>query len=717
MPEAAVPVGEYPPHAATQLLTAVSIGILQLGIAISLAALVFSESLAPGAGRAAVGFVLGTGIVSAVVGLTTRMPVAVAGSQDTAAIVMAAVAASLAASTTAEGALPTVVVMVALCALVTGLAFWFLGAKSKTSFVRYLPWPVITGFTAGTGWLLLRGGVEVMHGAGIEFTELPDLFVWDQAKLILPGLAFAFFLVAVLRSRITNVVVSALFLVAIGAFHLVGRSVSSIEQLEADGWLFGPFPTDASWKPVSPSDVADADWGALLGHALPIVAVVAVAIVGLLLNLSGLEPILDAEIDMDTEVRSTGLANLAVGFTGGLVGWHLIGDTALAKRLGARGRTVPITVAVMSLGVLALGPGPIGMIPRMVAGGVLSMLGISLLIDWAQTTMPRLSRTDRWLSGGILAAIAILGVLPGVALGVLVATAVFLTRYSRIDPARHVINAAGRSNVDRSESERSFLLANATAVLAIELHGFLFFGSTMRLREMLQARGLDDPERAAITEFLVVDMERVTGLDSTAAAGLAGLASRLAAQGTVTVWSSIDEEMATELHINGVDLGPLHSDLDHAIAWCEDQLLTDMDAVGLEATSAAMSPELRAEMDIRSLAPRTALIQAGDDDRDLYFVESGLLTAWVMSGGGRRTRLRQVTAGAVLGEVAFCRGGLRTADVITDTDATILVLTRQHFDALTHERPELAVELQDLLLGRLADRVADTSAMVRDLLR
>ena len=77
----------------------------------------------------------------------------------------------------------------------------------------------------------------------------------------------------------------------------------------------------------------------------------------------------------------------------------------------------------------------------------------------------------------------------------------------------------------------------------------------------------------------------------------------------------------------------------------------------------------------------------------------------------------QVTAGAVLGEVAFCRGGLRTADVVTDTDAEILVLSRERFDELTHERPTLAVELQDLLLGRLADRVADTSAMVRDLLR
>ena len=709
--------GQHAPAFASQILTAVSIGILQLGIAISLAALVFAESLAPGAGRAAIGFVLGTAIVSAAVGLTTRMPVAVAGAQDTGAIVIAAVAASLAATTTTEAAVPTVVVMVALCALLTGVAFWVLGSTGKTSFVRYLPWPVITGFTAGTGWLLLRGGVEVMHGAAIEFADIPDVLAWDEAKLILPGLVFAIVLVAILRSRITNTVVSLMFLLAIVGFHLIGRSVSTIERLEADGWLFGPFPEQTSWKPISPSDLAEADWDALFGHALPIIAVVAVAIVGLLLNLSGLEPMLETEIDMDGEVRTAGIANVLVGATGGLVGWHLIGDTALAKELGARGRTVPITVAVMAVGVFFLGADLVGMIPRIVAGGVLAALGISLLIHWAKATMPLLSSTDRWLSGGILAAIAILGVLPGVGLGVLVATAVFLTRYSRIDPARHVIDAAGRSNVDRSDAERQFLLSNTGAVLAIELHGFLFFGSAMRLREMIEARGLHGPNADATTRYLVIDLDRVTGLDSTAAAGLAGLAGRLAERGTITVWSSIDDEMAAELHINGVDLGPLHPDLDHAIAWCENQLLAEMDTVGFEAHVSMMSADLRAEMETRTLAPRTALIRAGDDDRDLYFVESGLLTAWVVSTGGKRTRLRQVTAGAVLGEVAFCRGGLRTADVIADSDVEILVLTRARFDELTQERPELAVELQNLLLGRLADRVADTSAMVRDLLR
>ncbi len=706
----------HAPAIATQLLTAFAIGVLQLGIAISLAALVFAESLAPGAGRAAIGFVLGTAIVSAAVGLTTRMPVAVAGAQDTGAIVIAAVAASVAASTTSDAALATVVVMVALCALLTGAAFWVLGATGKTSFVRYLPWPVITGFTAGTGWLLFRGGVEVMHGGAIKFGELADLFAWEQAQLILPGLIFAAVLVAIIRSRINNVVVSVMFLLTIVGFHLVARSVSTIEQLEADGWLFGPFPSDAAWRPLLPSDLSAADWGALAGHVLPILAVVAVAVVGLLLNLSGLESILDAEIDMDNEVRTTGMANLLVGLGGGLVGWHLIGDTTLAKQLGARGRIVPLTVAVMAIGVFFLGPAPIGLIPRIVAGGILAALGISLLLVWAQTTIPLLTRSDRWLSGGILAAIAILGVLPGVTLGVVAATATFLARYSRIDPARHVINAAGRSNVDRSAAEQQFL-ANSGAILAIELHGFLFFGSTMRLREMLKDRGLDEPEHAAQTQYLIFDMERVTGLDSTAAAGLASLSKRLADHGIQTVLSSIAPAMATELHVNGVDLGPLHSDLDHAIAWCEDQLLATADMVEIAGSAATMSDALRAEMRSEVLAPKTALIRTGDEDRDLYFVESGHLTAWVESSGGRRTRLRQVTAGAVLGEVAFCRGGTRTADVITDTEAEILALSRARFDELATQRPELALELQDLLLGRLANRVANTSAMVRDLLR
>ena len=78
-------------------------------------------------------------------------------------------------------------------------------------------------------------------------------------------------------------------------------------------------------------------------------------------------------------------------------------------------------------------------------------------------------------------------------------------------------------------------------------------------------------------------------------------------------------------------------------------------------------------------------------------------------------QIRARTPRAVLGEVAFSRGGTRTADVIADTKGEVLVLTRERFDDLRAEQPDLAIEIQQLIMERLANRLAATSAMVRDL--
>ena len=134
----------------TNTLAAAAIGVLQLGVTISLAALIFSGPLTPGAGRAAAGFVLGTAIVSLLVGSTSKLRVVTAGAQDTAAVLVAAVATSIVAAPelTQAQMLPTVIVMIAIAGITTGLVFWLLGRFGLTSFVRFLPFPVITGFTA-----------------------------------------------------------------------------------------------------------------------------------------------------------------------------------------------------------------------------------------------------------------------------------------------------------------------------------------------------------------------------------------------------------------------------------------------------------------------------------------------------------------------------------------------------------------------------------------
>lgn len=311
--------------------------------------------------------------MSAVIGIRSRLTTVVAGAQDTAAILAAAVAASIATSPDLAEAqrVPTVVVMLALAAVLTGVSMWVVGHYRLSAVVRFLPYPVISGFLAGTGWLLVRGGLGVMHRSPIGLSEVDELIRWSSFQFLAPGLVLGAFMVLCLRTRINNMAVSLAIIVGTVGFHVVGRSITSLENLEARGWLIGPFPADSHWAPVGPSDLRDADWSVLLNHGLPLVALVTVSIVGLLLNLGGLEEIVDHEIDIDHELSFTGPANVAVGVAGGLVGYHLAGSTILAHHLGVRGRLVPLLIAMMAGLAFFFGADFVALVPRGVAGGVL----------------------------------------------------------------------------------------------------------------------------------------------------------------------------------------------------------------------------------------------------------------------------------------------------------------------------------------------------------
>lgn len=696
-----------------------AIGVLQLGLTISLAALIFSGPLSAGAGRAAAGFVLGTAIVSLIVGWTSKLHVVVAGAQDTAAVLVAAVAAAIVASPELREneIVPTVIVMIAITGVATGVVFWLIGHFGLTSFVRFLPFPVITGFAAGTGWLLLRGGIEVMHGRTLTWQSFADLAGWSEFKFLAPGLLLAIVMLAIVNMpRVPNSLASVAILSGTVVFHVIGRSVSSFAELEADGWFIGPFVSDSRWSPIGASDVDNTNWAVLADNVVLIAAVVAVSVVGMLLNLSGLEGGPDPRIDMNAEMRGAGPANVLVGLTGGLIGYHLLGNTLLGRQIGGRGRSVPIVISVMAAVAFFLGPDLIANIPRAVAGGVLGGMGISLLTEWARTSMRRMNRTDQALSALILLIIAVFGVLTGVGAGVIVAAAVFIVKYSRTNPVRHVIEAAGRSRIDRHAQDQALLEATPESVVAFELQGYLFFGSITGLRRVIDER-LDGDT----TEFVIIDFKHVTGIDSTAASGLASIVSLLADRDIATLLSGLRAEMDKELQSEDTLVAQKHQDLDHAIAACENELVAAAHGGGFEpqALAAPFRPQVMNALQLPSIEIRAGatLIAVGETDRDMYFLESGSLTAWLERDDGQPVRIRQMVPGAVIGEIAFVTGARRTATVTADTDVVVRVLRRKQFESVAQSQPDIALEIQDELLRRIAVRLTSSSVMVRDLLQ
>ena len=61
--------------------------------------------------------------------------------------------------------LATAVAAVALTTLFIGAGTWLLGFFRLSRFIRFIPFPVIGGFLAGSGWLVLVGGIDAIAGA------------------------------------------------------------------------------------------------------------------------------------------------------------------------------------------------------------------------------------------------------------------------------------------------------------------------------------------------------------------------------------------------------------------------------------------------------------------------------------------------------------------------------------------------------------------------
>ncbi|MEZ4560033.1 MAG: SulP family inorganic anion transporter [Caldilineaceae bacterium] len=148
--------------------------------------------------------------------------------------------------------------VIVLTSALAGIFFWILGRFNPGRLVRFIPYPVVGGFLAGTGYLLTVGGIGVMADAPLGQALLqPDLLLrW------LPGFLYGVVLLLLLR-RFSQFWVMPLLLVGgIAAFYAFFLGVGgTVVAATADGWLLGPFPSGRLWQLVAWLAVSQADWG------------------------------------------------------------------------------------------------------------------------------------------------------------------------------------------------------------------------------------------------------------------------------------------------------------------------------------------------------------------------------------------------------------------------------------------------------------------------
>lgn len=697
-------------------------GILAVILEISFAALIFSGDLSSFV-SSGIGLALFSAMVLVlVVALTSSFPVSIAVPQDSPAAILAlagvSISALLSQSRDTSATFPTIIAALALTSLLTGAFFFGLGWFRLGRFVRYIPFPVVGGFLAGTGWLLMQGGISVMTGQPLTldsayFLSLPLILIrW------VPGAALAVLLLLVLRRWSNALIVPSILLGAIIIFYVaLSASGLSIVQARERSWMIGPFPSGGLFQFTTVTSLLNANWGALLSQTDKIVTILIVSVIAFLLNASGIELATQRDLDFNRELKAVGFANMLVGLAGGWPGYHMLGGTTLSYKMGARSRVTGITAALLIGFTLFFGASLLEYFPRPVLGGLLVFLGLSFLVEWLYDAFFKLPHLDYVLILLILVVIAVFGFLPGVALGVVVAMLLFIVNYSRIQVVKHSLTGSSfRSAVERSHGERARLRELGDRILILRLQEFIFFGTGQILLDQIRAR-LQDPGGTPL-QFLVLDFRRVPGLDSSAISSFLRLVQLTRAQHIETLFTEVAPSIQNQLKRGGVEHIRYFKTLDAGVEWCENVILTqnhsplDIISYSLQAQLMEFLPRgedrerLAAYLERLELPTDTILIRQGDPADALYFIESGVVSVNVELSDGRQVRVRTIQSGTV-GEIAVYLGGLRTAWVTTLEPTLAYRLSKTALSEMELEAPSLAAGVHKWIATIMAERLAD----------
>jgi SulP family sulfate permease len=400
-----------------------------------------------------------------------------------------------------------------------GLVLIALAAARLGRYVRYLPAPVIEGFTAGIAVVIALQQIPAALGvadpdgekvwavaadAAARFAARPDplpvLVALGVAALMLGGARW--------RPALP--------------FSLIGVAAATAlaELLPADLARIGALP--AGLPAVSLDFVDPGAVRVLLPSALAVAA------------LAALESLLSATVadgmsvgqrhDPDRELFGQGLANLAAPMVGGIPATAAIARTAVNVRAGASSKLAALTHAV-ALAAIVLAAAPlVGRIPLAALAGVLLATTVRMIEVGALFALARATRGDALVLALTFVVTVALDLVTAVAVGVGVAVVLALRAVARSARLEQVPLDPG----DHSEEEHALLSEH---IVAYRLDGPLFFAAAhsflLELSEIADVR------------VVILRMSRVSTMDATGAKVLGDAIDRLRRRGITVLLSGV----------------------------------------------------------------------------------------------------------------------------------------------------------------------------------
>ena len=411
------------------------------------------------------------------------------------------------AFTAPGGNLSTVLVSMALAAIFCGLFQILFGIIKLGKYVRYIPYPVLSGFMSGIGVIIIIQQLYPLvgqsgNGSMLDLlTGFPAALSHTSITALLLGLGTV--LIIYLFPRITKVVPStlvALIVMTVISLFVDMDGVAIIGEIPSG--LPMPFFANAS---VSLGEI---DWGAVLSAAIiPGLTLAGLGSIDTLLTSVVADNITKTKHNSNRELIGQGIGNAVAGLFCGLPGAGATMRTVVNVKSGGRTQLSGMVHALFLLAIM-LGLGfVVKYVPLSVLAGILLTVGWGIIDFKGFKDLPKIPRADAVVLIVVFLVTVFVDLLTAVGIGMVIACVLFMKRASDLVEGGYSSQELTGFDKESPWSDEGGMPDTVAHKIYVQrLNGPIFFGTINKFKEVMQTV----PEEARI---VIIRMRLVSFMD------------------------------------------------------------------------------------------------------------------------------------------------------------------------------------------------------------
>ena len=413
-----------------------------------------------------------------------------------------------------------------------------LGLARLGNYLKFIPYPLIVGFTSGIALIIFSSQIKDFFGLSID--EVPADFIqkwkvyfanFTRINWISFSIALSTVLIALNFRRVTTKIPGSIVAILLStlAVYFFELPVETIES------KFGEIPSN-----IPMPSIPEIDFSTIQSLIQPAIAIALLGSIESLLSAVVADGMIGGRHRSNMELVAQGVANIFSGLFGGIPATGAIARTATNVKNGGRTPIAGIIHAIVLLSIMLVFGPVVKLIPLSCLAGILIVVAWHMG-EWHHfLSLVKGNRLDAIVLITTFLLTIFFDLIIAIEIGMILSSFIFMKRMSESTSIKDVANIFNINDEGEEILFEEEFPQIPKDVLLYEINGPLFFGASQKFQEILT----DFNQQPKI---LILRMRNVPFIDATGINRLKEICQQLQAKGTTIIISGANREVRLEL--------------------------------------------------------------------------------------------------------------------------------------------------------------------------